>query len=346
MDGGTMSITTTRYFDIESPALLALDWGTSSLRAFLIDKRGKVAIQREAAWGIQQLPGPPANGGFDLAFELIAGDWIARWPRLPVIACGMVGSAQGWREAPYVSCPADLASLSSQLVRVSTRRGSPVHIAPGLLLPHRHKPAGEDILPDVMRGEEVQILGALSLHPELAERVCLVLPGTHSKWAWIEAGSVMHFMTSMTGELFSVLRQHSILGRLMPTALTLSMNLSAFEQGVERGYKAAPGKLITLLFSVRSMALTGELPSDALPDYLSGLLIGTELAAALRGPDLIPNCPLVLLGSPVLTQRYGQALTAVGHAPNVVLDNTAPQGLWQIALAAGLIPQPETIHVA
>ncbi len=341
-----MTVTTTLHFDIEAPALLALDWGTSSLRAFLIDKRGEVAIHREAAWGIQQLPSPPANGGFDLAFELIAGDWIARWPLLPVIACGMVGSAQGWCEAPYVSCPADLASLSSRLVHVRSRLGIDVHIAPGLLLPRRRKNVGADILPDVMRGEEVQILGALYLHHELAERVCLVLPGTHSKWAWVEAGSVMHFMTSMAGELFSVLRQHSILGRLMPAALTPSINLPAFEQGVELGYKAAPGKLITLLFSVRSMELTGELPSDALPDYLSGLLIGTELAAALRGPDVLQDSPLALIGSPVLTQRYGHALAAVGHASNVVLDNTAPQGLWQIALASGLVPQPETTHVA
>ena len=102
MDGGSMSITTTRFFDIESPALLALDWGTSSLRAFLLDQRGKISMQREAAWGIQQLPSPPANGGFDHAFELIAGDWLARWPLLSVISCGMVGSAQGWCEAPYV----------------------------------------------------------------------------------------------------------------------------------------------------------------------------------------------------------------------------------------------------
>ncbi len=341
-----MSITTTRFFDIESPALLALDWGTSSLRAFLLDQRGKIAMQREAAWGIQQLPSPPANGGFDHAFELIAGDWLARWPLLPVVACGMVGSAQGWCEAPYVPCPADLASLSSRLVRARSRLGIDVHIAPGLLLPRQRKATGEDILPDVMRGEEVQILGALSLYPELAERVCLLLPGTHSKWAWTEAGTVTHFMTSMAGELFSVLRQHSILARLMPAALPLSIHLPAFEQGVERGYQAAPGKLITLLFSVRSMGLTGELPCEALPDYLSGLLIGTELAAALRGPDVLPDCPLVLLGSPVLTQRYGQALAAVDHAPNAVLDNTAPQGLWQIALAAGLVPQPETIHVA
>jgi 2-dehydro-3-deoxygalactonokinase len=341
-----MSITTTRFFDIESPALLALDWGTSSLRAFLLDQRGKIAMQREAAWGIQQLPSPPANGGFDHAFELIAGDWLVRWPLLPVISCGMVGSAQGWLEAPYVSCPADLASLSSRLVSVKSRLGSDVHIAPGLFLSRQRKATGEETLPDVMRGEEVQILGALSLYPEFAERVCMVLPGTHSKWAWAEAGTVVHFMTSMAGELFSVLRQHSILARLMPAALPLSIHLSAFEQGVERGYKAAPGKLITLLFSVRSMGLAGELPSEALPDYLSGLLIGAELAAALRGPAVLPDCPLVLLGLPVLTQRYGHALAAVGHAASAVFDNTAPQGLWQIALAAGLVPQPETLHVA
>ena len=293
-------------------------------------------MQREAAWGIQQLPSPAAVGGFDHAFEAIAGDWVSRWPHLPVVACGMVGSAQGWREAPYVPCPANLTTLSSHLVQVTSRSGAHIHIAPGLVLTSQRTITGHDILPDVMRGEEIQMLGALSHQPAWAERVCMVLPGTHSKWAWIEAGTVRHFMTSMTGELFAVLRQHSILGRLMPTS-GMSTHPHVFERGVKLGYQAAPGKLITLLFSARSMALTGELKTDALPDYLSGLLIGSELAAALRDPDLVPDGPLVLLGAQGLTQRYMQALVAVGLTPTAALDNPAPQGLWQVALTAGLI---------
>ena len=331
-----MSLRTVQHFEVQAPALLALDWGTSSLRAFLLDPKGEAAMQREAPWGIQQLPCPASSGGFDQAFEAIAGDWMDRWPHLPVVACGMVGSAQGWGEAPYVPCPANLATLSRHLKRVTSRQGVQVHIAPGLLLPRQHKPTGQDILPDVMRGEEVQILGALFRNPAWLERACLVMPGTHSKWAWIAAGSVVHFRTSMAGELFSVLRQHSILGRLMPNPCAAT-HLPEFEQGVDLGYHATPGKLITLLFSVRSLALTGELEADALPDYLSGLLIGSELAAALRDPNLSLDGPLVLLGSQELTKRYALALTAVGHKPDAILDNTAPQGLWQIALSAGLI---------
>ena len=335
-----MTIHATQYFEIEEPALLALDWGSTSLRAFLLDARGHVAVQREAPWGIQQLPSSPDVGGFDHAFECIAGDWIARWPCLPVIASGMVGSAQGWCEAPYVPCPADLSSLSSHLVRVNSRMGPHIHIAPGILLPRQTKSTGEDILPDVMRGEEIQILGALSHCPEWAQHACLILPGTHSKWAWVQDGSVVHFMTSMAGELFSVLRQHSILGRLMP-APSVAANPQGFEQGVHLGYKATPGHLITSLFSVRSLALTGDLPADALPDYLSGLLIGSELAAALHGPDMVQDCPLVLLGSPALTARYAQALSLVGHPPDAILNNTAPEGLWRVALSAGLISHME-----
>lgn len=333
-----MTIHTAGHFDGKEPALLALDWGTSSLRAFLLDARGEVAVKREAPWGIQQLPSPAADGGFEQAFEGTVNDWIARWPRLPVIASGMVGSAQGWCEAPYVSCPVDLSVLSRHLVRLTSRSGIDVHVAPGVLLPRRYGETGEGIPPDVMRGEEIQIIGALSGQPDWAERVCIVLPGTHSKWAWIESNSILHFTTSIAGELFSVLRQHSILGQMMPSSLPAT-NLAVFRRGVDLGYQATPGKLITLLFSVRSMALTGELLPDALPDYLSGLLIGSELAAMLRGPEAMPDCPLVVVGSPELTQRYAQALTAVGIAPTAVLDNTAPQGLWRVALSAGLVTE-------
>jgi 2-dehydro-3-deoxygalactonokinase len=342
----------TQILDLPEPALLALDWGTSSLRAFLLDAKGAARQQRETPWGIQHLPSPANAGGFDQAFEAIAADWLVQWPQLPVLACGMVGSAQGWCEAPYLPCPVDLEDLSGHLVCVTSRLGVQVHITPGLLLPRRNQNTEAEVLPDIMRGEEVKMLGALSQHPEWAQRVCMLMPGTHSKWAWIEAGCVSHFMTCMTGELFAVLRAHSILGRLMPHAAKPGtpdpdIHVLAFEQGVELGYKATPGRLTHLLFSVRSMALTGELLPEDLPDYLSGLLIGTELAAALRGPGVWPDCPLVLQGSAALTQRYAQALAAVGRTPTAVLDNTAPQGLWHIAQAAGLIStraHHDTLH--
>lgn len=332
-----MTVNTAELFETDAPALLALDWGTSSLRAYLLDSKGETAVRREAPWGILHLPRPAAEGGFDDALEAVAGDWLTRWPGLPVLAGGMVGSAQGWREAPYVRCPADLSALAGQLACVTARSGATVHIVPGVLLPGRSDSHGNRLHPDVMRGEEVQIAGALSAHPEWAREVCMVLPGTHSKWAWVERGVLTHFATSMAGELFAVLRQHSILGRLMPASGAVEQDPSAFLRGVDAGYHAAPGQLITRLFGVRSLGLTGELQPQALPDYLSGLLIGSELAAMLRGSEVAANTPLVLVGTPELTQRYQRAMQVAGREPEAVLDNTAPQGLWKIAGLAGLV---------
>lgn len=190
------------------PQLLALDWGTSSLRAYLMGD-GKVLEVRQSAHGIQHLPVPGVSG-FEQAFSQIAGDWVAQFPAMPVVASGMVGSAQGWKEAPYVRCPADIQTLAAQHIRVASGLGPEILIAPGVLFDEPHE------LPDVMRGEEIQIAGALLNHPEWVSRACMVLPGTHSKWAYIENGKLVRYATYLTGELFAVLTQHSILGRLLP----------------------------------------------------------------------------------------------------------------------------------
>lgn len=342
-----MSVKTTVFALADQPVLIALDWGTSSLRAYLLDAQGQVAVQREAPWGILQLPAPAREGGFDQALASVAGDWLARWPQLPMLAGGMVGSAQGWREVPYVPCPADLQTLAGQLVRVQTRLGTDLHIVSGVLQPGHAGGTGRGQTPDVMRGEEVQIVGAISGHPDWAAKSRMVLPGTHSKWATVESGTIVRFTTSMAGELFAVLRQQSILGRLMPKD-ALASHPEGFARGLATGWHAGPGELITRLFSTRSLGLTGEVPPEALADYLSGILIGSELAAMLRNASGQKGearsvdehgAPLILIGSPELTARYALALGTVGVTPAAVLDNTAPQGLWQIACAAGLIQQ-------
>ena len=148
------------------PHLIALDWGTTSLRAYLLDARGAVIASRDAAHGIMRLP----DAGFAAAFDDVTRGW--RDSGLPVIAAGMVGSAQGWVRAPYVPCPAGVDDLARALTALPVRRG---HVVAGLT-------SAADP-PDVMRGEETQIVGALALRPALAERATLVLPGTHSKWA-------------------------------------------------------------------------------------------------------------------------------------------------------------------
>lgn len=325
------------------PELLALDWGTSSLRAFLM-QAGKIVETRQSAHGIQHLP-VPGTAGFEQAFAGIAGDWLQRWPQLPVVASGMVGSAQGWREAPYVRCPASTQSLAAQGVQVASGSGPDVLIAPGVLFDEFDQTP--DQLPDVMRGEEIQIAGALARNPDWAERSCFVLPGTHSKWVQVEDGRIVRFTSFLTGELFAVLRQHSILGRLMPerdgSVQPSQPDPSAFELGLTTGYGSGSGEFSHQIFAARTLGLTGRLPANSLADYLSGLLIGHELVAGLAGSGgatHIPHTPLVMIGAPALCERYAYALKYLGRSVSDVLDNTAPVGLWNFARAAGLLPVP------
>lgn len=315
-----------------APQLLALDWGTSSLRAFLM-RDGQVVDTRHSAHGIQHLP-LPGRPGFEQAFAAIAGDWVRQWPQLPVVASGMVGSAQGWREAPYVRCPATVKALAEQNTTVASGLGQDILIAPGVL----YDEAGE--LPDVMRGEEIQIAGALLDNPQWAQRSCIVLPGTHSKWAQIENGKIVRFSTYLTGELFAVLSTHSILGRLLPAPSEAkpATDYAAFELGLAAARRSGPGDFPHQIFGTRTLGLTGRLAPAALADYLSGLLIGHELVSGLSSAgNELAAVPLVMVGEPSLCQRYVRSLEYLDQAVSAVLDNTAPVGLWNFAAAAALI---------
>ena len=322
----------------QRPALLALDWGTSNLRAFLLAADGTVLAERGSPRGIRHLaqPGP---AGFEQALAEVAGDWLRDQPGLPMVACGMVGSAQGWQEARYVACPADVATLASQAVVIRTAHG-PLHVAPGLI---DRPAAGSPQPPDVMRGEEIQIAGALALQPALAVRACLLLPGTHAKWAQVRQGRVTRFRTFMTGELYAVLRRHSLLGQTMPAEGEggAGSDEAAFQAGLARARQAGPGELAHQLFGSRTLGLTGQLTPQGQADYLSGLLIGHEVVAGLAGLAEAgeDTPPLVLIGEPALLTRYAGALRALGHAPAALLGNPAPQGLHQFARAAGLLTE-------
>lgn len=296
----------------EQGRLIALDWGSTRLRAFLLGADGAVLASRQSEQGASTLSGEAA---FAQALAAVTGDW----PALPVLACGMVGSQHGWREAPYAPCPADAAALARQALQVNER----FWILPGLM-----HDGGQ---PDVMRGEETQIVGALALHPELAEQACLVLPGTHSKWARVEAGRVTGFATHMTGELYALLRQHSVLARLMPADDAVAPTPQAFLAGVDAARQ--DGALGHQLFAVRTLGLFKRLPPEQLPDYLSGLLIGHEIAHELKAsrPER-----LALVGDPALCERYALALGRFGIEAPLQLDNTAPAGLWRLAQTMGL----------
>ncbi|WP_199272492.1 2-dehydro-3-deoxygalactonokinase [Paraburkholderia acidisoli] len=319
-----------------TPVLIGLDWGTSSLRAYLFDATGAVIDRRHSDNGIMRLPKPREVGGFDAAFEAICGDWLESHD-LPVVAAGMVGSAQGWMEAPYVSAPVNRAPLAAALATVESSRGVTVRIVPGVI--------AHGAAPNVMRGEETQIFGALVAHPELAQRgkTLIGLPGTHAKWAFVVDGKIERFLTFMTGEVFGVLRDYSILGRTMhPCPDTHD---SAFLRGVETAKEHGEAGVLATMFSARTLGLTGELPPEEQSDYLSGVLIAHELLGLqshLAAEDsTLSDWALALIGQSALSQRYATALGRLGCVDVRVLHGTTECGLFQIARDSGLLsPSP------
>jgi 2-dehydro-3-deoxygalactonokinase len=288
--------------------LLAIDWGTSSLRGALLAEDGSVLQETSAARGILTVPA----GGFRQVFDDTFGPWFAQ-ARLALI-CGMAGSRQGWVEAPYAPCPAGLAELASGLAWIEPGR---IAIVPGLV-------CERDGTPDVMRGEETQVFGALQL---LGLRDAqLVLPGTHSKWVHAGAGRVESFATFMTGEVYALLRRQSILARGMPEEEDGELHEDAFEQGLQQARKSAG--LLQSAFSARTLALFDRLPARALPSYLSGLVIGDELRA--QGASLAPE--IVVMANAALARRYAIALKAWGVRSVRTLGSEATwQGLRMVA---------------
>lgn len=310
--------------------LIALDWGTSNLRASLLGDGGVVLEARAAAGGVMAVPGED-SGRFEAPLAALVGDWIAAH-RCPLVASGMIGSRQGWREAPYVECPAGLAQVAARLVRVELARGGALHIVPGLAC------IGADGADDVMRGEETQLFGA-----GLPEGSCCVLPGTHSKWAWIgEDARVRNFQTFMTGELYAVLARYSILGRLMDfgsdkaagvAAASQPRDTGAFADGVQLGL-AEHASATHVLFAARTAGLMGRIAAASLPDFLSGLLIGIEIGSATRAAA---PASVALLGDEALCVRYAAALDLARIAHRRAATDATVRGQWRVACAAGLV---------
>ena len=279
------------------PRMIAIDWGTTSLRGVRINAQGHITDQRALPQGILQV----APGGFADAFAQHFGDWLAEGPQLCLLS-GMVGSRQGWQEAPYCPCPADFAALCSQLLWLDNPQGVPTAIVPGMSSLAQHQVDAVQGVPDVMRGEEIQVIGALRL---MGSRDGLfLLPGTHSKWVQAQGGTITGFKTFMTGELFALLAQHSILGKTLDSSAALDE--AAFIQGLERAQ--SPDSLSHLLFGTRALSLFGALDPAQSASYLSGLLIGQEI----RSMQPAQGTRIALIGSSALTERYAAALQHVG----------------------------------
>ncbi|MDQ2962383.1 MAG: 2-dehydro-3-deoxygalactonokinase [Pseudomonadota bacterium] len=302
-------------------ALIAIDWGTSSARAYRLDARGRILDERSAPLGVQKVE----PGKFPEALSALLGADVPE--SVPMIACGMIGSRQGWIEAPYRDCPADFDGIAAALTPVPGMRLS---IVPGLLC------RDADGVPDVMRGEETQIMGALDDESwaQAAPRV-VVLPGTHSKWALVEGKVIEAFATFMTGELYAVLREHSILGRL---AAAGSGDGAALERGVLVSLNDAAA-LPHDLFSARTLALTGALAPEAVADYLSGLLLGAEVAAGRCWLErhAVTGGSVILVGEAALCERYRRALALAGMEAAIGPPDAAARGLWRIARRSGMV---------
>ena len=300
-----------------STGLIGLDWGSTQLRAYRYGGAGDVLERRALAFGIRQLP----PGGFAQALA----DAVAGWPELPLIACGMVGSRNGWRETPYMDTPTDVAGLAQALTALPLPDGRMLHLVTGLRDPGR---------PDVMRGEETQIVGVLAQHAQGPWSGTLLLPGTHSKWVRVSDGMVRGFATMMTGELYGVLCRHSMLG---PVSADPAHDDAAFLRGARAARDSGTAGGLTRLFSTRALMLDGALTPAAVPSYLSGLLIGDELRAALAAGWADAAVPVLTVGEPALCRRYADAAPVFGLRLTQAPDDTAAQGLWRLAAAAGLI---------
>jgi len=279
-------------------AFLAADWGTTNLRAWVVGEDGRVSARQDFALGVSRLsPGEAAARFADTVRPALSAE------TLPAILCGMIGSNLGWEEAPYFDCPADLATLAAGLRRVNAP-GPPVLIVPGLRC---ERPEGG---PDVMRGEETQILGWAASAPEHSQGERLIChPGTHAKWARLSQGRIDRFVTAMTGELFDILRKYSVLQVRDGDG---DDDEAAFDQGLEAAGDGAA--LASRLFTARARVVGGGMPREAVKSYLSGLLIGADVAATPALLDAGSREPVVLIGDLGLCARYRRALEARGVA--------------------------------
>lgn len=281
---------------------IAGDWGTSVMRLYLCKPAGNGGAPEIV--GEMRGPGIKAGGNFEAALFEAAAAWLADHGSMPIVLGGMIGSTIGWREVPYVHCPAGPAAIVGGAARFSVR-GADVTIAPGLTCTNIFG------LPDVLRGEEVQILGFDAAPHEGAGHHLVCLPGTHAKWVFTHGQEISGFFTSMQGELHEVMLGHSVLGRTVKPSEVFDE--AAFSEGLKRMRGDQTLSLEHALFSVRSRIVLGDLRADAGTAYLSGLLIGADVRDALAAcaeRDLAFHA-VVLIGSDRLVDLYAKALAVM-----------------------------------
>lgn len=282
-----------------SAPFLAVDWGTTNCRAWVVDGDGRASPRRDFPLGVAKLAKGEAARRFREEVRPAMGA-----ERLPALMAGMIGSTLGWAEAPYALAPADASALASRVLRIEGE-APPVAIAPGV------RCLRPDGAPDVMRGEETQILGWLAGDPTRRQGARLVYhPGTHGKWARCVDGRLERFATVMTGELFDRLTSGGVLRSDPPPGV--EPDWEAFDLGLAQAGDGT--RLIGQLFTARSRVVGGDLPASAQRDYLSGLLVGADVAAGSALVGAGADEPVVLLGEPALCARFARALDRAGRA--------------------------------
>ncbi|MFQ3787969.1 2-dehydro-3-deoxygalactonokinase [Halomonas sp. A29] len=286
---------------------VAVDWGSSNLRAWAMNAQGWVLARAGSDKGMLAL----APEDYEPALLEAIGDWLPASGRVPVWVCGMAGARQGWCEAAYLPLPTPLNGLARGAVEPAVRDPRlNVRLLPGLCQ-HANE-AGRGF--DVMRGEETQLAGLVAREPSFTGLVCL--PGTHAKWAWLEAGTVVRFATALTGELYALLASQSVLKHSVDDAELAEPGCREAFVAAVREAATEPGRFSQWLFALRA----ADLLDDSLPRgparhaqlgaRLSGLVVGLELAGMCHD---LPDAPLTLIGSEALCARYGLALEALGH---------------------------------
>jgi len=295
--------------------MIGVDWGTTSLRAYRIGAGGAVLDRLDRPGGILTVP----DGGFPGALADAIGPWLSAGERR-VLLCGMVGSRQGWIEAPYLRCPAGPAEIAVATIPVPFDSAE-TRLIPGLTTEDPHG------IPDVMRGEETKLVALADALGDGAHLACL--PGTHSKWARIEGGRIAHFTTHMTGEAFAALSQHTILAR---TSTDGPDRPEAFARGVARARQG--GGLLHHLFGARTLHLMDRLEPAETRSFLSGLLIGHEIVAALAETGATR---VELVGAAGLAALYADALLLSGVAVRSHDPDLVAAGLHHVGRSLGWV---------
>jgi len=297
---------------------LAIEWTSAAFHAFLFAADGTLLGQRQEARGVNHI----TDGAFETALREIVGDWATEVGR--IYLSGMITSRNGWVETPYAQAPASLTDIAARTVVRHIDGLPPLVFLPGVSV--------RDPLPDMIRGEELKVFGAMGQSSGL-----VALPGAHTKWVAVKDGRIEQFATYMSGEITALLKSNSLVGKLIPAQS--ADNPEAFlPEAFLRGVRLARdrrigGHILRRIFSARSLVLFEDLPPADISDYLSGLMIGAEINEVI-GEYNSPDKQVRLIGAPALCQRYSLALLEAGMT-STVADNAGIAAFQALRLSHG-----------